>query len=110
MSPVSSPCQNGEEVESIRQVGQEIACLVHQIDTQLVVLDAGVNVHPANCEPPADAGEVARQRLVARLRRGLERRAVGERVGGSRDRCQAEVARDAGNRPAQVGKLAPVPS
>ena len=44
---------------------QEIARLVHQVDAQLVVLDADVHVHAADDEAPADAGEVAGDRLVA---------------------------------------------
>ena len=41
-----------------QQVRQEIARLVHEVDAQLVVLDADVHVHAADDEAPADAGEV----------------------------------------------------
>jgi hypothetical protein len=38
------------------QVRQEIARLVEEIDAQLVVLDADVDVHAADDQPAADAG------------------------------------------------------
>ena len=43
-----------------QQVRQEVARLVHEVDAQLVVLDADVHVHAADDEPPADAGEILR--------------------------------------------------
>ena len=61
-----------------QQVRQEIARLVHEVDAQLVVVDADVHVHAADGKPPADPGKVARERLVAGLLRRLERRFVGK--------------------------------
>ena len=47
--------RGGREHEQMRQ---EVARLVHEVDAQLVVLDADMHVHAADDEAAADAGEI----------------------------------------------------
>ena len=70
--------RGGREHEQVRQ---EVARLVHEVDAQLVVVDAGVHVHAADDEAPADAGEVAGNGLVAGALGGLLRTPRRERMG-----------------------------
>ena len=92
---------------------QEIAGLVHQVDAQLVVLDADVHVHAADDEAPADAGQVLGDRLVAVALGRLLRAPARERVGRGGDRRQPVLAaslatvalRSASSRPASRGVL-----
>ena len=103
-----------------QQVRQEIARLVHEVDAQLVVLDADVHVHAADDEPAADAGEVAGDRLVAVALGRLLRAPAREGVGGGGDRREAVLGRQLGHgagagrrarRPASRGVLCtPVPT
>ncbi len=75
-----------------QQVGQEIGRLVHQIDAQLLVLDAGVDVHAADHQARGERLPCrARGRCSAPCRPALGA-PVGERVGRRRDQRHAEVA------------------
>ena len=81
-----------------QQVRQEIARLVHEVDAQLVVLDADVHVHAADDEAAADAGEVAGDGLVALALGRLLRAPAREGVGGGGDGGEAVLAGEARQR------------
>ena len=102
-----SPCQNGEEVDEREQVRQEIGRLVQQIDAQLVVGDADMDMHPADRETPADALQIALQALVADALGRLLRLPAGEGMRRRGDRGDAVSRRDRCDRAAQPPQIGP---
>ena len=99
LRPVSSPSQNGEEVEEHEEMRQEVAQLIHQVDAQLVVLDADVDVHAAHDEAAADAGEIVGELVIALLLRvalaggsanGCVETAIGARPCAAASRAMVE--------------------
>ncbi len=54
LMPVSRPSQNGEDDAQRQQVRQEVGGLAHQVDAQVVVLDAGMDVHAADRHAPGE--------------------------------------------------------
>ena len=90
-----------------QHVRQEIRQLVHQVDAQLVVVDADVDVQAADHHAPRRALHLLEKRDVALLVRALL--AGGEREGmrRRRDGRQTEAAGDLDHRPAQLRELLP---
>ena len=84
-----------------QQVRQEIARLVHQVDAQLVVVDADVHVHAADDEAAADAGQILGDGLVALALGRLLRAPAREGMGGGGDGRQAVLAGQPRHRRAQ---------
>ena len=80
---------------------QEIARLVHQVDAQLVVVDADVHVHAADDEAAADAGQILGDGLVALALGRLLRAPAREGMGGSGNRRQPMLAGQTCHRLAQ---------
>ena len=86
---------------------QEVARLVHQVDAQLVVLDADVHVHAADDEAPADAGKVAGDRLVAVAVGRLLRAPAREGVRGGGDRGEPMLSCELGHGGSEIGQFPP---
>ena len=96
-----------------QEVGQEVADLVHQIDAQVVVGDAHVDVHAANEQPPDRPLHVAREGVVPLLWDVVLLFPTGEGMGRGRDRRQAVAAgdfRDRGAQARQIGTGLPDPA
>src|SRR5262249_17796765 len=89
-----------------QEVGKKVARLIEEIDPELVLLDADVNVHAADHEPPPDPGKIPGECLVALALGWLLRAPARKGVGGGSNRCEAMRARELGDGEAHVGKLA----
>jgi len=83
-------------------VRHEVARLVHEVDAQLIVLDADVHVHAADDESPAHPGKVACDGLVAVALGGLLRAPTRKRVRGGGDRGEAVLVRQPRHRHPQI--------
>src|SRR5581483_2693522 len=90
-----------------QQVRQEIARLVHEIDSELVVLDADVHVHAADDEAAAHSGEVAGDGLIAVALGGLLRAPAREGMRGGGDGCQPVTGGKLGHRAPRLRQLLP---
>ena len=88
---------------------KEVGRLVHQVDAQLLVLDADVEVHAADHQALGERRHVAREQVVALLVDAALDAPVGERVGRGGDQRHAELAGGGGERRAQQRELAPQP-
>ena len=89
-----------------QQMRQEIRGLAQQIDAQLVVRDADMDVHPADREAPPDALQIALEALVADALGGLLRLPSRKRMGrrGNRGHAMARRhRRDPAPQPPQLG-------
>jgi hypothetical protein len=80
-------------------VRQKIGGLAQEIDAQLVVRDADMDVHPANREAPPDALQIALQALVAHALSGLLRLPSRKRMRRRGNRGHAMACRDRRDRP-----------
>ena len=90
---------------------QKITHLVHQVDPQIVVGQADVDVHPADQHPLGHDGQVAAQGVVAGAVAVGLRRPVGGRMAGRGNRGQTEIGGDLGHaapKPAKVARAAPM--
>ena len=85
-----------------QQVRQEIGQLVEQVEAERLVLDADMDVHAADQEPPGHHLEVAGERVVALLVGVALQAPLGEGVGRGGDRREA-VAVGAGGHGARAG-------
>ena len=106
MSPVSRPFQNGDEGAEREQVWEHVAHLVHEIDAQIVVVDADVDVHAADHEASYHLLEIVLDRLVALLlgtpllapdRERVRRRRDEPQTVGTGHRCHSAA------QPPQIG-------
>ena len=89
-----------------QQVGQEIGRLGHQVDAQVLVLDADMDMAAADQHPPPRRAEVGAQFVIARLAGMALAAPLGEGVGRGGDRGIAELGRrrgDARAHPHQIG-------
>ena len=84
---------------------QEIGGLTEQIDPELVVLDAHVDMHAADQEPPRHVLEVAREHVVALLVGVLLARPFGKGMGRCGDGSETELVGDAADGAAQMNQL-----
>ena len=85
-----------------QQVGQEIRRLVHQVDAQILILDARMDVHAADHHAPGEGLVLVGEDAVALE---VDRRLLGParpRVGGGRDHAKAELARTSRDRGSKV--------
>ncbi len=83
------------------QVWQEVAHLVHQVDAQLLVLDADVDMHSTNQQPARRRLHFCRQVLIALQPSVMLLGPVAERMGRCRDRAQAFPTRRLDHDPTQ---------
>ena len=105
MRPVCAPCQNGEDVDSARRCGRKYDGLAEQIDAELFIFDADMHMHAGDHEPPRHELKVLGENVVALLVGVVLALPLGEGVRRRGDRREAELARDAADRGAEVGKL-----
>ena len=95
-------------------MGQEITRLIEQVDPQLLVLDADMDMHAADEHPVGHGLHVVSEALIALLVDIVLLAPVAEGVRGGRDRGEAVIAagpRDAAPEPAQLGPhLADIPA
>ena len=84
---------------------QEIRGLVEQIDPELVVLDADMDMHAADHQTARHVLEILGEDVVALLVGMLLGPPFGEGMGGRRNRRQPELIGDAADRAAQMDEL-----
>src|SRR6185437_2468138 len=84
-------------------MGHEVRQLVHQVDAQIIVVDAYVDVHPAHHQAACRPLHLIGQGKVL-LARDLTCR-LGERMSGRRDRGAPEPAGHLGDDGAQARKI-----
>src|SRR5690606_38752563 len=80
---------------------QEVAELIHQIDAQLLVLDADVHMHAADQEAARSRLHLLEERVIARTLGMLLARPYGERMCRDGKRCEPVLVRDVDDRAAQ---------
>jgi len=86
-------------------VRQEVAELVHQVDAQLVVLDAHVYVHAADQQPAGGALHLRRQRVVTFPVGGFLVQPAGPGMGGRGHRRQPVLPGHVHHRAAQPRQI-----
>ena len=84
---------------------QEVGGLAEQVDAQVVVLDADMNMHAADDEPPRHVLQVLGKDVVALFVGMLLALPLGEGVRGGGDRREAELVGNAADRGAKLDQL-----
>jgi hypothetical protein len=84
---------------------QKIRRLVQQVDAQLVLRDADMDVQPADREAPPDALQIVLETRVAAAFGGLLGVPTGEGMRCRGNRCHAVTRRDRSYRPTQPPKI-----
>ena len=94
--------RGGREREQVRQ---EISGLAEEIDAELVVVDADMDVHAADDEAPHHLLQILSKDVVALFVGVLLARPLGERMGRGGDGSEAELAGDSAHGRAQADQI-----
>ena len=100
-----SPSQKGDEQDSASRCGRKYDELLHQVDAQLVVLQADVHVHAADDHAARGRLHLAGQRDVAVLVGVLLLDGARERMGRCGDGRDAVLAPDVDDDLAQAREM-----
>ena len=79
--------------------------MIEKVDPELVVLDADMDMHAADHQPPRHVLEIAGEHVVALACRYAAGSTIGKRMGRCGDRRQPELIGDAADGAAQMDQL-----